>query len=299
MSVGRPSDEATPERNSASKAGDAKASPAAMTLKAAKQLEKAVAGLIEALGNAGDPHEKPFQVLGATQGALSSLKQIGELATALGSANEWLKPLDAEARDVAERSRVIFAGELAEALEPLVLRLQGRLPTLEVGPFTIELVEADRPEVRLHYGPKIELLETIPVDAALVLKAVQRARELIEPGPLNDQAFLAELHAAWRTAMARRAYGPADKVPIADVYAELVFGRQSAAFRAAPQRSGFTAVPRVSFAHDLGRLRHHLWQGKELVLTVATRDQTKKAADHLWVAGTHYAYLGFRENERG
>jgi hypothetical protein len=294
MSGGRLSDDTGADRK-----GDGKTSPIATTLKAARLLEKAASSLVESLGNIGDPHEKPFQVLGATQGALTSLKQISELASAVGSANEWLKPLDAEARGVAERSRVIFAGELAEALEPLGLSLRGRLPTLEVGPFTVELVESDKPEVRLHYGPKIELLETVPVDSALVLKAVQRARELIEPGPLNDEAFLAELHTAWRTAMARRTFGPSDKVPIADVYAELVFGRQSAAFRAAPQRSGFTPVPRVAFAHDLGRLRHHTWQGKELVLTVATRDQTKKAADHLWVAGTHYAYLGFRENERG
>ena len=264
--------------------------------KASKQLEKSIATLTSALGvlEEADALSKPFAAQTACAEALESLRSIRELTPVLLSAEGAIAPLEAAARDAAERRRARFAGELAEALAVRGLTLTGRLPTLECGSLTIEFAGTTKPEIKVYYGPKVELLDTVAVDAALVAKSVAEALAELDT-PLDEAAFLAELHEAWRLSVARHRLGPGEKAQIVDVLGEMAFGRQSAAFRSNPTGKGFTAYGRLRFAHDLGRLKTRRFARGELALGVATRDQTKRPIDHLWVAGTHFSQLSFRD----
>ncbi len=280
----------------------AEPSPLEVAKKASRQLEKVAGALASGLG-ALDPEalaERPFAVLAAATESLEALRSAETLLTALASNALELEQLRVLARDASERHRARFAGELSEALDAAGLRLAGRLPVLECGPLTLELTGAARPEVKLYYGPRVELLDTIDVDAKLVAAAVTKALAALEPGPLDESAFLSELYAAYRVALVRRGLPQGDKPSILDVLAELAFGRQSAAFRQNPSGKGFQGYSRLQFSHDLSRLERRTTTRPggapvELALTVATRDQTRRPQDHLWVGGTHFALLSFRE----
>jgi hypothetical protein len=267
--------------------------------KAARAAAKAAEALSDSLKilqtAAADLDERAFEVLPALADATSAARKLSDALASLPELQASLSALSKEAEAAAERSRARMVGGLADALDAQGFTLTGRLPNLQCGPLTLELKGGKKPEVVVHYGPRIAALASAPMDPEAVAKAVKAAMAEVAPEPLDDHGFLERLFVAWRVAQARLGLGPGDKAPIVAVLAELAAGMQSAAWRQDPSRGRFKSYSRVRFSHDLGRLKTRRADGRELMLTVATRDQTKKASDHLWVDGTHYAYLSFRE----
>ena len=269
-----------------------------------KQVKKAVSALgdlVEALKTAqrglerGLDEEAPA-VLDGLASATRAIRTLRRLPATLESLEPQLSALRTDTERAYEKSRARLVAELDERLrQGHGLRLEGRLPKLSCGPLVLELAGGSKPEVRIHYGPQIALLDTVPVDAEKVAQAVASQLGSLEKDARPDEQFLDELCGAWRCAVARLDLGHRDKAPIIGVLAELAAGRQQPGWRADPVRTAYRSYSRVQFSHDLARLRVHRTGDHELVLTVATRDQTRRPADHLWVSGTHYAYLAFRK----
>ena len=265
--------------------------------KASKKAVKAAGELAAALRHvdAADVQEQPFKALSAVAAARAACVVLRPLAANLDIVEHKLTTLAGEAMAAAEREKGRLVSELDDALRAGGLKLEGHLPKLRCGPFTLELVTGEQPEVRVSYGPGIALLATVAPDPEAVATEVKARLKELEGEPLDDDAFLRELRLGWRVALARVGGGEGgDKAPIVAVLAEVAAGRQSRAWRLNPTRQGFQTYSRVQFAHDVARLRRRTLGAEELVLTVATRDQTRSESDHLWIEGTHYAYLSFR-----
>lgn len=268
--------------------------------KAIRKAANTTTALSDALKASRDAAERidanPFAALIAANEARRHCKALAGLADQLGLVDAALADLATRAESLGERAKARLVGELDDALRQDGLELQGRLPSLRCGPLTLELEGGRKPQVRIQYGPGIALLDTAPLDPAAIAERVRaQLRELEGGGELDSAAFLDEVRAAWRAAVARGGGAAGDKAPIIAVLGEVAAGRQTQQWRSDPTRSAYRPYARVRFGHDLGRLRsRRTADGAELVLTVATRDQTKRAADHLWIAGTHYAWLAFR-----
>ncbi len=257
--------------------------------KAAGDAERLV-GALRAIDKAG---EDPFARMAGVGQARKAAAGLHGLDKTLVAVEDWLDAIGRDATAEAERSRAQLMGDLDDELRNRGHRLSGRLPTLECGPLTIELALADKAELRIWYGPKIARLGTAPLDAP---RAAAMVSEVISglSVAIDDEAFLREVQAAWRAAVARAGGAPGDRPPIVSVLGEMAAGRQSVKWARDPVKSAYREYTRVQFSFDLGRLRTRRVDDAELQLTVATRDQTKSASDHLWVAGTHYAFVSFR-----
>lgn len=263
--------------------------------KAVKKAASAAESLAKALKTADkaatDLDARAFDALEALEEARKSLAQLATLSDVLAPLAPQVEARLTQARQAAERGRARVVGALDETLRGAGLRLEGRLPQLKCGPLTLEI---DGATLSIWYGPKLERLDQIGLDPK---KAGDRVLELLgelDGAPLDEPAFLAGLESAWRAAVARVGGAAGDKAPIVRVLAEMAVEQQSERWRQDPGKARFAPYSRVSFSHDLGRLATRRLGDSELMLTVATRDQTKKAADHLWVGGTHYAFLSFR-----
>ena len=262
--------------------------------KAAKQAAKAAETLADALKDASKAaanlDDKAASALAAADEATRALGRLNNLLPALNDLTGPLSALTLDARAAAEHSKARLLGALDDALRETGHKLTGRPPELVCGPLTIELAGT---EVRIHYGPGIALLDKVSLDPDKVARRTVELLAQLDGDPLDDTRYLEDLRGAWRAAVAREGGASGSKAPIVKVLSEMAFARQGDGFRRDPRRGAFSDYGRVQFSHDLGRLRTRTVDGSELALTVATRDQTKKASDHLWVAGTHYAYLSF------
>ncbi len=266
--------------------------------KAIRKAQKAMKELGSALrevSSLGDAiAERPFEALTSLATARSSCQALSGLGATMDAIEAKVAELTLSSEQNAEREKNRLMAELDEALRRDGYRLEGHVPKLKCGPLTLELVTGEQPEIRVHYGPAVALLATCKPVPSEVAAEVRAQMKLLEGEPLDDDVFLKEIRVAWRVAMARGGAEAGDKVPIVNVIAELAVGRQTRGWRNNPQKLSFQPYGRVQFAHDLARLGTRRVGHEELVLTVATRDQTKSEADHLWVSGTHYAYVSFK-----
>ena len=265
--------------------------------KTAAKLSRSAEALAEALKRVEASEkridDRPFAIAPAVADARKALKPIAALANDLAELHSRLQTLDDAGKAATERGRARLAGELHEHLSSRGLALKGRLPTPTVGPLTLEFVFGGKPSVKIHYGPKVALLNTVPLDPETVSKAVAAELDILEGTPLDENSFLSELHTAWKVALIRLNISAGERAPIRAVHEAMAAGRQPPQAWESTGR-GVVEYGAVRFCHDLARLRTRVATYGELALTVATREQTKSSADHLWVDGTHYAFISFR-----
>ncbi len=262
--------------------------------RAVKKAASAADDLSSALKTIRKSTDNVFKRLDALAAARKACVALAGLPGLLGPLQDRITTLSREAEAEAERVRARVIGELDDALKQRGLKLEGRLPNLRCGPLTLEIGGAATSGMAIWYGPRIASMGSTSLDPETCAQAVADTLSKLTGDSFDDQHFIADLTAAWRAAVARSGAQPGDRAPINAVLAEMAVTRQSAKWRNDPTRSGFREYTRVQFSFDLGRIRTRIVGGSELLLTVATRDQTRKPADHLWVAGTHYAFLGFR-----
>lgn len=273
--------------------------------KAARSLQAAATDLAAAIKTLDklepDLDRQAFAADEALRDAEKALRTLAPVADTLRDARALTEALRARVDPAMERSRAALAAALARELSALGLPpLEGNLPELRCGALTLELL-FDKAEARVWFGPRIELLGKARLDAAAVAAAAKGALDALS-GPLDEAAFVAELHDAWVRAcrLAAQDPGAGTTVSLIAVLDQLAWGRQSARFRANPTREAFTGYGRVQLAWDLYRLGTRRHGDLELKLTVATREQTRTDTDSLWVPrtargeGTHFAGLAFR-----
>jgi hypothetical protein len=258
---------------------------------AATQLTSSLSRL-SSLENA--TQEQPSAVLAAATEARDACRALQEFTCNLDPLAARLEPLLQEATELNERMRGRMIAELDELLRADGLKLEGRIPNLRCGALTLELRGGVKPDVRIHYGPRLSVLATVPCEAKAIASQVRVVQDALEGETFEDAPFLEELRSAWRAAVARAGGVTGEKAPIVAILSEMAVGRQGRAWLRNPDRSHFAPYSLVQFSYDLGRLRSRRLGDEELVLTVATRDQTRSRDEHLWVAGTHYAWLAFR-----
>lgn len=225
----------------------------------------------------------PAAVAGAADAAIRALEAAGGVDAVVQEVRQALEAARAEARAALEHERALLAGRVAEGLQAAGIAVEGNLPQLRAGPFTLEFDFGGKARVTIWFGPKKERLAVMPLDAdALVRKVVEMHRDLFR-GEDDTTAFLADVERAYRVCLARFALADGERVPITALMAEVAFLRQDERFVTDPRREHFRPFGRVEFAAALSRLRTLRVGSRELRLDVATLSQTRKPADHLWV----------------
>ena len=198
-----------------------------------------------------------------------------------------------------DRERAVMAGRVATLLQAHGLRVEGNLPLLRAGGFTLELTFGTRGQCVVWLGTKKIRLAACGLDAEVIAARVAELDVELFGGEFDEAAFLADLERAYRVALLRTARAAGERVPITLLLAEVAFLHQDATFLADPRRELFRTYGRLELATRLARLRSRRLGPLELRLEVATMAQTRRSEDYLWVPqgrsveGTNYSTACF------
>lgn len=226
---------------------------------------------------------EPAAIIASCDAAFPALEASSGLDAFVSEVRQHLESARAEAKAALHHDRALLAGRVASGLKEAGLEVEGNLPQLRVGAFTLEFDIGGKPRVVLWFGPRKERLGVLPLDVeTLVRKVVEVDRDLFR-SDLDEVAFLAELERAYRLCLARFACPDGERVPITALMAEVAFLRQDERFVTDPRREHYRPFGRVEFAAALSRLRTLRLGSHELRLHVATLAQTRRPLDHLWV----------------
>ncbi len=188
---------------------------------------------------------------------------------------DWLRgyrhSLDAALSD----RRELFGAALAEGLEPGGLKLRGQYPKLYAGLFTFDL-NFDKGRCRIWYGPEQEMVTEMTLEAGKVAEVVRSARSKLGSG-LEPPALLTRILQAFRHARLDRGDAPMPLLALLPYMALLV---QTDRFYGDPRKESYREYSRADFSYDLYRVRE---VGSKLRLTTATRQQTLRRSDFLWI----------------
>lgn len=238
----------------------------------------------------------PAAVAQTTEAAVRALDAVGDITVIMAEVRQALDTARTEAKAVLEHERALLAGRVAAGLQQAGITVEGNLPLLQAGAFTLEFDFGGKAKVTIWFGPRKERLTILPLDADALVRKVVALKQDLFPGE-EDPSFLADLERAYRVCLARFALPDGERVPITALMAEVAFLRQDDRFVTDPRRENFRPFGRVEFAAALSRLRTLRLGLRELRLDVATLSQTRKPSDHLWVPrgreGVHVASAAF------
>jgi len=209
----------------------------------------------------------------------------------------WVDLYKQDLTNSEEQIKNRFGIELEQELKKIGLSLSGQYPELKVGLFTIELF-FDKGLVTLWYGPKQERQAQCRLLSHEVASNVEKSRQQLGSHLDNDE-FLKKLQEAYFRAAGTK---QGESIPISTVLAELAFLLQNQQFRSDPRQDNYKGYSRADFSYDLFRIRQAV--NKNLHLTVATRANTRRRQDFLWIPddergkGTTYSHLQFKENPK-
>lgn len=207
----------------------------------------------------------------------------------------WINSYKQELTNSEEQIKNRFGIELEQEFKKIGLLVAGQYPELKAGLFTIELF-FDKGLVTLWYGPKQERLAQCRLLSHEIASNVEKFRQQVG-SHLDNEAFLKKLRDAYFRADDTKHGEP---LPITDVLAEVAFLLQSQQFWSDPRQDNYKGYSRADFSYDLFLARQSL--NKNLHLTVATRANTRRRQDFLWIPddesgkGTAYSHLQFKEN---
>jgi hypothetical protein len=178
--------------------------------------------------------------------------------------------------------------------------LEGNLPELKVGLLTLEVLFPLN-QVRIWYGPKIEPLgySKLVIDE-IVNGVIKIYKDLDKRSFKDEEKFLKLLYEAYKRFINREGLDLGANIPIISWLRELTWLKQDSRFFADPRREYFKNYGRIQLSYDLSRLRKRQYDTYELRLVIASREQTKKKEDNLWVPnnmrgdGCHFASICFR-----
>lgn len=225
--------------------------------------------------------------------------QLGQGAERHQVLCNWVDQYKRELINFEEQIKKRFGVELEQELKKKGLPLSGQYPDLKAGLFTIEL-DFDKKRVTLWYGPKQERLDQCRLSAVEVANRIEKVGRQLG-SHLEEEEFLKKLQMAYSRMPGSERGEP---VPIIGVLPELAYLLQGSQFRRDPRRENYKGYSRADFSYDLFRIRRpqqHTFFASRVHLTVATRDQTKRRQDFLWVPddengrGTTYSHLQFKE----
>jgi len=237
------------------------------------------------------------KLVGEVQKATAGLPPDGETKRRL---DDWVAGCISRLQAHKGELRRAFGVSLESLLKGQGFELKGQYPELRAGFYSIE-VDFDKAQASIWYGPKQELMGKARLSPSEVAKQVERTHKALTNRPLNEEGFLKRLHEAYLRTLSKIGRKEGEHAPILQVLAEYVFLEQDRRFYTDPRREHFKGYSRAFFSYDLYRLPTRRLLGRELSLVVATRANTVKRENFLWVPtddrgnGTVYSYLFFRE----
>ncbi len=236
---------------------------------------------------------------------LSSLEREVNALAEFQHIPEALESITAEYRQIADqafqRAKNSVASSLEKKLSERDFCLSGNYPSLTCGLLTLEFSFQDKGKVTIFFGPRIEKLKQVAIDAGSIAEAVFDIYSMLDGTGFDEEAHLDLLFRAYRNAILISGGDSGSGVPISMVMVQTAILLQGRKFTVDPVRSAFTSYGRVRFAYDLSRTRKRTTGDHELHLTVASMEQTRKPETHLWIPqgprqlrGTHFSTLAFR-----
>lgn len=234
-----------------------------------------------------------------------SVAKISELAGALPdgeakkSLHAWLESEKKAVETAKDDFRYDFGQELKKLCDSEGFAVKGQYPLLRIGLYTLKLnFEFGRAE--LFFGPEIDKIKTgLPLDPAALSSYIKNYHRELQPGDFDAAGFGRELRDAYRRKIGFAGKPAAEKIPILEVFREMVISRQKPQFLADPRKENYREYPRVLFSFELYRLRQADVPGLDLHLFTATFDATADRQAALWVPdnengdGTYYSHLAF------
>lgn len=238
----------------------------------------------------------------AMQKAHSKLAQAAELLDS-PEFQEAVSAFEQETRAALDALAFEFARNLKELFEQRGETVEGRPPQLVIGKLVLQIDIGAR-KAQWFYG-KEALTRPIPLSLSAITKAFDAQKKAILAREVDAPAFLQELYAAWQNwhAKKNRSAALSNRVPIVELYSEVVLGRQAARFWNSPSRATFRDYERPFFVRDLVLIQPNPsievdGQTLHLRLAVATKNQAESAMRSMWLPssaldGEYYASVTF------
>jgi hypothetical protein len=117
----------------------------------------------------------------------------------------------------------------------------------------------------------------------------------------DEEAFLKLLFDVYGGIIKREGLEFGANVPIIYWLSEIAWHKQEKKFLADPRKELFKSYGRTQLSYDLFCLKNRVHDSYELRLGVASREQTKKKDDNLWIPrslkgdGTHFGLVCFHK----
>ena len=186
---------------------------------------------------------------------------------------EFSKSLDATTAEV----RKSFGADLDRQLDSIGIKLKGQYPLLKAGLFVIE-VDFEKGVSQIGYGMQQEMLLQTSIDATTVATELEKQLNTLgSRGSAED--FVKLLRSAYTHASVDLGVG--NSVPITALLVYVALGLQTSAFRTDPIRQKYRSYSRADFSYDL--YIHHKEVTSAFHLRIATRQQTQRRSDFLWI----------------
>ncbi len=206
----------------------------------------------------------------------------------------WIEQFEALAREAKNRMRERLGHGISEGLKPLGVPVQGRFPELAAGPIFMNF-KPEQGKVEICLGKGGPVLDKQSIDVAKVVQSVTEQHAALFESAFDAAHFIELVRQAIVRAnrVAERASDA--PVPMGELLLELNVVAQGPGFASDPKRSSFKAYTRLMTAVHFFRARPLQGEDFELRLVVATREQTRKKTDHLYVPtdmrghGTHFS----------
>ena len=228
--------------------------------------------------------------------ARQAIDQLDPQNAADADVHQWLQGYIRELETTRDERQRAFGADLDVHLAELGWKLRGQYPRLTAGLFTFAL-DLQRGRCKIWYGPEQEVLDECVLDADKVASAAKQQRDHLGSG-LEPSVFLLTLQRAYHHAQLERAAVP---LPLLRLLPFLALDVQSPQFKQDPRKEHYKQYTRADFSYDLYQLNKIT---SSVHLTIATRMQTNKRGDFLWVptredvgSGNYFASIELKEGK--
>jgi hypothetical protein len=231
---------------------------------------------------------------------VARLKELEALHGSLADLKELIRDRQKLLEQPKQRLKLYLGAELDRAFKEKGWPIQGNLPELKVGLLTLEFLLSEG-QVKIWYGPKIELMDRTELVIDGIVNMVTAVFEGFDKASFQDeQDFLKLLFDSYHASIKRDGQELGASIPLIAWLGEIAWSKQDRKFLADPRREHFKSYGRTQLSYDLSRLKQRKYGPYELRLMVASREQTKKREDNLWIPttargdGTHFSSISFR-----
>jgi len=230
---------------------------------------------------------------------LAQLRDLKELREDLQRTHDFVEEKKRLLDPAKQRLRNYLGAELDRRFREQGWQIAGNVPELRVGLFTLDFL-LTQGQVRIWYGPRIETLGKARLSIDAITDTVTVLHKEMEGASFGEEdEFLKLLFDAYGRCITREGLGHGATVPIIRWLGEIAWQKQDKKFLADPRREHFKSYGRTQLSYDLFRLKGRQYSAYELHLGIASREQTKRTEENLWVPqsprgdGTHFASVCF------